>query len=128
MELLSKLLEVGKVAARTEVNLADKTAHVSDDVVLLEIPDEGYDIPPSDSEGPAKAGDMSNVHLGEKRKKSSKKSKSQREEGVTLTGLSVSGTSSPRKKQKFVESSTGKQVSTSTLAPAIPLARTTTIR
>ena len=73
MDLLSQLLEVGKVASRTEVNLAKKTAKVSDEVVLLEIPDEGYGKLPSNNEGHVKTGDVVNVHLGEKRKKSSSK-------------------------------------------------------
>lgn len=66
MELLSGLLEVGKVASRTEVNLGDSTARVSGNPVLLEIHDEGYGKPPSDSEGPARFGDVVNINLGEK--------------------------------------------------------------
>ncbi len=50
MDLLSELLEVGKVASRTEVNPTDSTTRVSDDVVLMEIPDERYGKPPADKE------------------------------------------------------------------------------
>ncbi|KAL6189469.1 hypothetical protein ACLB2K_040858 [Fragaria x ananassa] len=67
-DLLSDLLEVGKVAACTEMNVEDSTARISEDAILLEIPDEGYGKPPIDIEVPGKTRDMVNVNLGEKRK------------------------------------------------------------
>lgn len=76
MELLSGLLEVGKMASCTKVNLGDFTARVSEDPVLLEIHDETYEKPLFDSEGPARSGDVVNINLGEKKKRQpSKKSK-----------------------------------------------------
>ena len=42
MDLLIDLLEVGKVAARTDVGGEDSTARISEFPVSLEIQDEGY--------------------------------------------------------------------------------------
>ena len=68
--------------------------------------------------------------MGEKKKKkpSSKKSKSQRDDTVTLTGLSVTGASPPLKKQKSAGPSTGGPVSLGALAPTLPSIRKTPIR
>lgn len=70
-DLLSDLLEAGKVAARTEVNVADSTARISEDVVLLEIPNEGYEKPLVDTEEPGRTGEVVNFNLSEKKKKKS---------------------------------------------------------
>lgn len=74
-DLLSNLLEVGKVASHTEMNVANSTARVLEDTVLLEIL-ERYGKPSANTEVPGRTGDI-NVNLGEKKKKpSSKKLKS----------------------------------------------------
>nr|XP_011464122.1 PREDICTED: uncharacterized protein LOC105351477 [Fragaria vesca subsp. vesca] len=129
MDLLSDLLKVGKVSSRTDVNVVNSTARVSEDAILLEVNDEGYGKPTADAEELLRTEDDVNVSLGEKKKKqSSKKSKSLRDEGVTLTGMSVSGTSPPRKKQKASGSSAGPPVTLGALASTLPQIRKTPIR
>lgn len=66
MDLLSGLLEVGKVASHTEINLQDSTTRVSEGLVLLEIVDEGYRKSPNDSEGPNKTSNVVAVSMGAK--------------------------------------------------------------
>ncbi|KAL6129686.1 hypothetical protein ACLB2K_073035 [Fragaria x ananassa] len=106
MDLLSGLLEVGKVASHTEINLQDSTTRVSEGPVLQEIVDEGYRKSSNDSEGPDKTSNVVAVSMGakvnlgkKKRLQHSKKSQFSQNEMVTLTGLSVTGVSSPLPKK-----------------------------